>query len=605
MIGLDDLRAWAERGWAIFPTHSIVNARCSCGDPSCTSPGKHPRTRNGVKDATTNLDLIERWAGLYPDANWAVATGQVSGVWVLDIDRKPNVDGQANFEAWLAQTQVPNPETHTVASGGGGWHLYFAAYEHVGQRVNALPGVDVRGDGGYVLLPGSNHASGTDYALSRDVPPKVADNQLVALVRRSAPKPATSADRESILDAIPEGERNDTLFRLACSQRRKQNDDRAAVDLIVRTAGHASGLSDREIDTIIESAFQQDHSDDLTMVFPRGEPSRLNLRSAHEVLALPKPRYLIEGVMPEGGLFQVFGPTGEYKSFVMLDMLASVANGLPWMAHEVTASGPVAFVLGEGAYDAPDRLEAWLLAHPEASKDRIAYSLEEQIDLLDDPSVDAILDDLEEWRLTRFPGEPWRMIVFDTQADHMASGDEDRAGDVTRLKRAVQRIAHATGAAVGLVHHTGHDKTRERGSSRQRQAMDVVMQVQNNRIVNEKQKGAAKFEPIPFLMEPSGRSIVVRGVDALAVAAQGFTAQVDAAKPVLAYLAANPGASQNDLKRDLNLGATTWPTLRDLLERIGHIDVKRDANGNARGVCVTPLGLAHHGLSADSAPDEA
>ena len=80
------------------------------------------------------------------------------------------------------------------------------------------------------------------------------------------------------------------------------------------------------------------------------------------------------------------------------------------------------------------------------------------------------------------------------------------------IKKALQRIAHATGAAVGVVHHTGWDDSRERGSSRQRQALDVVMQVKDQRITNVKQKYGPKFEPIMFTVEeaPGTGSIFTR-----------------------------------------------------------------------------------------------
>jgi hypothetical protein len=606
MIPLDDLKGLAARGWALFPCYEIRAGQCSCSKGAdCDSPGKHPRVSNGVNAATSDDFQITRWSEMYPHANWAVATGAISGVWVLDVDNKPDRRGTDSLNTWLQQMHFKLGETYLVATGGGGWHLYFRATDHLGNRTNVLSGVDVRGDGGYVLIAGSNHISGVPYTLSRETDPISADHRLIDLVQRQMPKPVATPPGASVLDPVAEGERNDTLFRRACSLRRKTGDDRKLVDMAIRTAGRESGLSDREIDTIMDSAFQQDHSDDLPAIFASAEPSRLNLRGASEVRNLPKPKYLIEGVMPMGGLFQVFGPTGEYKSFVMLDMLACIANGLPWMGHEVTAAGPVAFVLGEGGYDAGVRVEAWMLAHPEASDERIVYSIEEQIDLLNDSAVEAIMEDLEEYRLTHFAAEPWRMIVFDTQADHMPSGDEDKAGDITRLKASIQRIAHATGAAVGLVHHTGHEKSRERGSSRQRQAMDVVMQVQSNRIVNEKQKGAAKFEPIPFTVDPFGDSIVVRGLNTMSAAAEGFQAEVESGRAVVAYLAANPHASQRTLKNELKIGDGTFQGLRDLLEGIGYIEVIRDSGGTARSLKPTPQGLAWYGVDPDVEPETA
>jgi hypothetical protein len=102
---------------------------------------------------------------------------------------------------------------------------------------------------------------------------------------------------------------------------------------------------------------------------------------------------------------------------------------------------------------------------------------------MDGEQVDQIIEEL-----TSDPKKEWKLIIFDTQADHMPSGDEDKSKDFTVIKKAVQRIAQATGAAVGLIHHTGWDDSRERGSSRQRQALDVVMQIKDQRITNVKQK---------------------------------------------------------------------------------------------------------------------
>jgi hypothetical protein len=134
------------------------------------------------------------------------------------------------------------------------------------------------------------------------------------------------------------------------------------------------------------------------------------------------------------------------------------------------------------------------------------FSVEEGLDLMDPQEVDQIIEDLLEF------ADDWKLIIFDTQADHMPNGDEDKAKDFTVIKKALQRIAHATGASVGVVHHTGWDDSTERGSSRQRQALDVVMQIKDQRITNIKQKCGPKFEPIMFTVEeaPGAGSIFVR-----------------------------------------------------------------------------------------------
>jgi hypothetical protein len=83
----------ARLGRAVLPCHSVRAGRCTCGRPRCSSAGKHPRTSNGVHDATTNPAQIAVWFRCYPAANLAVATGAVSCVDVLDVDPKHDGPG--------------------------------------------------------------------------------------------------------------------------------------------------------------------------------------------------------------------------------------------------------------------------------------------------------------------------------------------------------------------------------------------------------------------------------------------------------------------------------------------------------------------------------
>jgi hypothetical protein len=152
--------SYSRRTWRIIPLHSItVDGRCTCGNERCSSPGKHPRTKNGVKDATNDRETVLAWWQRDPDSNIGIATGK--GLLVIDID--PRHGGSLK----ALDDRFNLPATAQVSTGGGGWHLYY----YYNQLTYTLPnttsklgeGIDSRGENGYVVAPPSLHASGNRY----------------------------------------------------------------------------------------------------------------------------------------------------------------------------------------------------------------------------------------------------------------------------------------------------------------------------------------------------------------------------------------------------------------------------------------------------------
>jgi hypothetical protein len=153
---------YGRRGFAVFPGHSLARSgSCTCGRPNCASPGKHPRIKEWQLKASTDPLVISEWWRRWPDANVCIATGAISGVIVIDVD--PRHGGNESLAA-LERDCGPLPATVTSKTGGGGSHLFFQHPGHdVPNRTNVLPGIDVRGDGGFVVAPPSAHASGREY----------------------------------------------------------------------------------------------------------------------------------------------------------------------------------------------------------------------------------------------------------------------------------------------------------------------------------------------------------------------------------------------------------------------------------------------------------
>jgi len=199
---------YALRGWRVLPLHTPRHHGCSCGRAGCPSAGKHPRTIHGVATATCDAGIIRAWWRRWPDANVGIATGR--RLVVLDVDGD------------LGQLSVRGralPPTITVGTGHG-WHYYFLTTQSLPCRVGLLPGVDLRGEGGYVVAPPSLHRSGHRY-LAADglgfadvglatVPSWVAER----LTARRVPRPADEW-RSLLRSVVAEGRRNATLASLA------------------------------------------------------------------------------------------------------------------------------------------------------------------------------------------------------------------------------------------------------------------------------------------------------------------------------------------------------------------------------------------------------
>lgn len=160
---LSAAKRYIEKGWSVFPLHSIVDGECTCGNINCKDAGKHPRVARGLKEASKDKEQIEKWFGNdNKTSNLAIATGEASGITVIDIDI---AQGKQGAETW--QELIKNhgePVTLMSQTGSGGMHVIFQYNSVLKTASNSLgDGIDVRNDGGYIVAPPSLHKSGGNY----------------------------------------------------------------------------------------------------------------------------------------------------------------------------------------------------------------------------------------------------------------------------------------------------------------------------------------------------------------------------------------------------------------------------------------------------------
>jgi hypothetical protein len=211
----------AERGLPVFP---------------CRVKDKRPATVNGLKDATTDSDVIQRWWREQPDLNIAIVTGKRSGIFVIDVD---GLDAEAELRKLEIEHGPLPPTVESITARGR--HLFF---ECRGQLVRnstsrlAL-GIDVRGEGGYVLVPPSKHPSGHDYHWSVDSANAFAEAPEWLFAKLTAPDggqseiaTAPAKWRDLVCEGVNEGQRNHSLARLAGYLLRRRVDPVVALEML-------------------------------------------------------------------------------------------------------------------------------------------------------------------------------------------------------------------------------------------------------------------------------------------------------------------------------------------------------------------------------------
>ncbi len=234
---LDHALAYAKLGWRIVPLHHINGkGQCTCLRPGCEAPGKHPRIKDWTNQATTDEATIRAWWARWPDANIGMAMGRGLVDIESEVDCAENI---ARLEAKLG----PLPDSVSWSSGGGGQHRVFRTtlpignLTNIGREILGVPktGIDVRGEGGQAVMPPSAHISGGTYQWTNLTPDAIEVAELPEAWANYLAEAAKSEVKPGGENAIPEGQRNSTLARLAGTMRRAGMSEPAILAALLET----------------------------------------------------------------------------------------------------------------------------------------------------------------------------------------------------------------------------------------------------------------------------------------------------------------------------------------------------------------------------------
>lgn len=257
--------------------------------------------------------------------------------------------------------------------------------------------------------------------------------------------------------------------------------------------------------------------DDTTLADPEAEKMVPKFRTMNldDIKDLADPEWLVEKYLSTDSFGIVFGPPGSTKSFWVLDMGLCIAAGIPFNGHE-TKQGHFLYSIGEGLRGLKWRIESWLLAHPEVSEEQIRpylHIIPDVPHLLDKSHVARLHNTAE--AVHNSGGVPLRMAVVDTWARSLVGGDENSQKDAGIAIDACERVRKMTGSTVVVVHHTGADGLRERGSTALRAAADTSIminhdeQTKSTAVIVKKMKDGESGMVSRYQLKNFGHSVVL------------------------------------------------------------------------------------------------
>lgn len=397
-----------------------------------------------------------------------IVTGRISGLVVIDID--PGRGGK------LDHILDRYPTGRVVKTGGGGYHLYYRYPKSgtVGNHVDILPGIDIRGDGGQVVAPPTVHASGARYAWVQEGPLAEFPTSILKKSEGTARGSGKDGWALSLLSSgAPEGSRDDSTAKLAGLLARHGLPEEVAVGLLRNwnRDKNPAPLPDTEIDKTVRSVYRTDRRRSAQESTQEG----FRLVPITEFMSefmKDDMEWLIEGWLPDKTILFVIAAPGTYKTWLTFDAAVSVATGKPFLGMApVKRTGPVLIIQQED-YNGQTAERLSVIIHsrlrqtrPHMDGDTMVIPDAPDIPIFIHPDRKLRFDDEESMKNLRAAVERLRPALVIIDPLYAASSTENFMAEAAGQMSPLKNMRDEFGTSFCIVHHAkkGSDpRERER-----------------------------------------------------------------------------------------------------------------------------------------------
>lgn len=383
---------YLESGWSVLPVKPEEKR------PYMTNWLQYNRSR-------VSKDVMESWFTNLTGAGIGIVTGRISNLVVLDVENYCKIPIEELLKKY--------PTQMISRTGSGGYHLFYqypTRVAHIGNRVGLFEGIDLRADGGFIVLPPTIHPSGGRYEWIKRGMAGVFPNSLLDV--QAQPKAQGDGWITETLRGVSEGGRNDACARLAGYFFKKgMNADIVEALLMEWNERNDPPLPTNEVRTTIKS-IERSHVGDVAqftqLQFTNDEPAE-EKPNTFDVMKMSDyvkgyggegVSWLVEDWLPDKSITFLISPPESYKTWILLDLAVSISGGVPFLGkYEVNQTGPTMIIQQEDSHT--------------GLTDRLALIVEQKMNAA--PKIDS-----DEWQIPVMPDlpiyvHPSRMLRFDNK----------------------------------------------------------------------------------------------------------------------------------------------------------------------------------------------